>query len=203
VNVSAVVKESFKAMASKTFHSDVQQLDFTNANASSDAINKWVEANTNNMIKNMTKPEDICKGNLLVLINAIHFKAFWTSPFTENRTGTFRTPTKDYQTTFMTKTTYRKYFKSENLDAQFVELSYKDALDTSMILVIPNEVDGLQQIERKFNSLNIILNFNSLALTSVILEIPKFNVEFDAKLIDILRKVRRSFQNMFVQSFIE
>lgn len=80
------------------------------------------------------------------------------------------------------------YFESSELDAKFLELKYKDS-DVSMLIALPNKNDGLSALEAKiapFSIQDLAKNLNS---QPVIVEIPKFKIEFNVNMIEPLKKV--------------
>ncbi len=69
----------------------VKALDFNNAEAAG-TINKWVEDHTNGNIKELVQPP-INPDTVMLLINAVHFKASWKQAFDPKKTqdGVFTT----------------------------------------------------------------------------------------------------------------
>ena len=51
-----------------------------------DKINKWVEGETREKIKDLIYPDMLNSDTMMVLINAIYFKANWASKFEERFT---------------------------------------------------------------------------------------------------------------------
>lgn len=57
------------------------------------AINRWVSDRTNDLIPELFDPESIDHSTLLVLVNAMYFKAPWQVPFDPAEQGVFTTDT--------------------------------------------------------------------------------------------------------------
>lgn len=84
------LKESYKAIATKQFHSETDELDFGQAASSAHIINHWVENRTNNLIKDLISEDSLGEDTRLVLVNAIYFKGFWEHQFDVQ--ATFKQP---------------------------------------------------------------------------------------------------------------
>lgn len=80
------VKQEFHEIATKQFKSGTQSLDFRNADASASSINKWVEEQTNNLIKDLIPSNSLSELTRMVLVNAIYFKGLWEYPFLKKNT---------------------------------------------------------------------------------------------------------------------
>ncbi len=62
-------------------------LDFKDASAAADAINAWVEEQTNQKIQQLADPAMFSGDTALALTNAVYFKAAWRYPFNEAATA--------------------------------------------------------------------------------------------------------------------
>lgn len=185
------VKESFNAIATESFASDAQSLDFSQSQQSAATINRWVEDNTNNKIKDLISSDSLTSDTRMVLVNAIYFKGFWTYQF--NPSATFKAPfyLNDRDTVnvdFMKIKKHFKYGHIEALDATAIELPYKDS-DISMLIILPNSRTGLSALEGKLNQVDLGEISSKLYSQEVNVEIPKFKIEFDINLNEPLQKV--------------
>ena len=75
------IKQSFNNIAVECFNSEAQNADFTKIQETAGAINKWVEDQTNNKIKNLIVPGSLDRHTKIVIVNAIYFKGFWKNMF--------------------------------------------------------------------------------------------------------------------------
>lgn len=80
------VKSTFNEIARKNFYSESQSLNFAQATVSAGVINRWVEQQTNDKIKDLIKPDALGSDTRMVLVNAIYFKGFWEHQFKKDRT---------------------------------------------------------------------------------------------------------------------
>ncbi len=128
-------------------------LDFvSNTENSRVTINKWVENQTNNKIKNLIPQGVLDESTRLVLTNAIYFKANWSSQFyAENtRDEKFKLSSgKLIDSKMMHQTNSFNY--GETSELQILEMNYQGN-DLSMLIVLPkkdlNSIDTLISIEK-------------------------------------------------------
>ena len=81
------IKLSFNEIAKSTFESEAQSIDFVKSQETADVINKWVENQTNNKIKDLISPAALGADTRMVLVNAIYFKGEWKKKFEVKRTS--------------------------------------------------------------------------------------------------------------------
>ena len=80
------IKQSFNDVAVKSFNSEAQNVDFAKKEETAGTINKWVEDQTNNKIKNLISPNVLDVDTKMVLVNAIYYKGAWDNQFYESNT---------------------------------------------------------------------------------------------------------------------
>ncbi|XP_063991147.1 uncharacterized protein LOC135169781 [Diachasmimorpha longicaudata] len=176
------IKPEFKEVTEKTFNSVVQNLDFKKPEAV-ETINAWAAEKTNNKIQNLIKSEDITDA-LMVLANAVYFKGNWAEPFNKMWTmqKTFHIDDKTTKyVPMMKKMDYLFYGELPTVKAKFVELPYAKTNDedsyASMFLIVPNEINGLKDVEEGLKPLGLNAIRQKGSMQNVILEIPKFKME--------------------------
>lgn len=161
-------------------------------------INTWVNDKTNGRIPSIIENSDFWAA----LVNAIYFKGSWQNDFWKSATkpDTFTSANgKETQINFMQQTEYFEYFKSEN--TEIVKMPYKTSfyteeengnverenlsdLNVSMYLIMAENTD----VEK-------ILDETELIYERLKLHVPKFKVEYDTELNDML--LRLGMNNAF------
>ncbi|MBN1390750.1 MAG: serpin family protein [Candidatus Thermoplasmatota archaeon] len=127
-----------------------QELNFAgDASGSADTINEWVEAETNNRIKNLITPDMIDPLTYLILTNAIYFKADWKWQFDEEATQEHKFYLSDGTSTYadlmnMCDKDFDLNY-AENDDVQMLQLPYKDE-ELSMFILLP-KTDDISALE--------------------------------------------------------
>jgi len=165
------------------FDAEVRQLDF-GASGSPRVISQWAEQKTSGRIKDLIK--QINSDEVMFLVNAVYFKAPWTTVFNENAThdAPFRRPDGSTVTArMMTNDAAYGYVKQDGVQA--VELLYGDSA-FSMVLVSAEQGTSLApaaaMLERtKWESL-----MGALQRGRVMLSMPRFKFTYEKSLDDVL-----------------
>jgi serpin B len=145
-------------------------------------INHWVEEQTRGKIKDLLKPQSVDARTVLILTNAIYFKALWVSPF-----AAYQTKPDDFQVSvsekvrvdMMHQTGSFKY--AEDDQAQLLELPYQGA-KLSMVVVLPRSKDGLPQLEKALSLEKLEGSLQALKPRRVEIGLPRFKLTAECEL---------------------
>lgn len=153
-------------------------VDFKTApDAARAAINAWVAEQTSDKIQNLLAPGTVNPFTRLVLANAIYFKAAWLDQFDTQDTQKqdfHLTAGKTIQVPMMTTSLTSSYFKGPSFQA--LSLRYRKN-EISMLILLPDSVDGLPALERTLTAANLDKWIASLAYTEdVIVSLPRFKI---------------------------
>ncbi|MFQ5639827.1 MAG: serpin family protein [bacterium] len=165
------------------FDALVRALDFSDP-ASVDVINSWVNENTNGKIKEILKSID--PSTVMFLINAIYFKGTWTYEFDKELTKDdffnlpdgSQTPSK-----MMVQTNRFAYF--ENDDFQAIDVPYGDE-QFGMTIFLPRSSKDIDSLIEELIEQDWTQWLASFSPDSVTLQFPKFKLEYEIKLNDVL-----------------
>jgi serpin B len=142
-------------------------------------VNKWCSDATHNKIQNIL--DKLTPNDLMVLINAIYFKGIWKKTFDKNKT--YQNNFNNFNKTpimkdFMNITDNFDYFENDNI--QSISLNYtKDNLKALIILPRNDDINTYINNFSSENYINIIKNLNN---QKVNLSLPKFEINFSARL---------------------
>jgi len=121
------------------FGAGLHLVDFINATElSRQAINSWVEGQTNNRIQNLIPQNGVSTDTRLVLTNAMWFKANWASQFSKNSTTNQSFINRDSSSTsipFMRQLSAVPYAQAAGCQA--VDIPYAGD-NLSMLVIMPN-----------------------------------------------------------------
>jgi serpin B len=169
----------FLNLTSDNYGAAFNQVDFKGATeAARQAINTWVEHQTENKITGLIAPGALDSSTRLVLTNTIYFKGDWQMQFKKNETkeeDLHVSSTQTIKTPLMHMTGGFNYY--ENIAFQVLEIPYKGN-DLSMIVFLPKSTDGLAGFEQSLTEENIQQWHSQLRrFSEVIVTLPKFTTE--------------------------
>jgi serpin B len=176
-------KKDYVSLVQSQYRAEARSMDFaTKAEACRQIINKWVEDQTNDLIKNLLPDGSVMPDTKLVLTNAVYFKGAWVEPFQKRWTKPedFHTSASSaIKTDLMHRTDRMRY--AENSDWQAVELPYKGNR-LSMLVMLPVKKHGLGAIENSVTSATVDQLSKGLQPLKVILSLPKIKTSYEAML---------------------
>lgn len=196
------LNRDFEEVAAKKFKSGVRSLNFASAEKSAQIINKFVEEKTKKKIKDLIKADALNEDTRVILVNAIYFKDNWKYQFDMGitYTGDFYISENEKNTVdYMTNKNYYSYAILEDLDATAVELEYANS-NISFVIMLPNNRTGLSALETKLKDYDFATIIERMNAEEVQITIPKFKVEFEIHLNEILKNVCMHASN-FVDMF--
>lgn len=185
---------NFKTVVAQQFLSGIESLNFAESKASAAKINQFVEEKTNGKIKDFIAPDQLDATTRLLLINAIHFKGQWQQQFNKSKTvrGNFYiNETETVPVDFMTA---KEYFHSANLialNARALELKYAHS-NYSFMIILPDNRTKLHELESKLKYVNLAEVSAQMSYDELEITIPKFTIEYEIKLNDVLKNVSRN-----------
>lgn len=175
----------FLALVQKYYNGGFNTVDFAGATEESrGTINRWVEQNTNDKIKNLIPKGSLTTYTRLVLTNAIYFKGDWATKFKEERTKPAPFHIRADETVEAPMMHQFGSFRYADLDGlKVLEMPYVGG-ELSMVVVLP--AASLAELEPKLvaNSLNGWLEKANERELDVFL--PKFKFEAEYQLQDVL-----------------
>jgi serpin B len=169
---------AYMLLTQADYAANFKPVDFAHApDAVRATINKWVEDQTANKIKDLLAPGTITPDTRLVLTNAIYFKGDWANQFDKTATQNedFHLSTdKTVKAPLMHRTGKYGYFDGGTF--QMLELPYKTG-ELSMVVLLPKDVAGLAALEQSLTAANLEKWFGQYrAERQAIVTLPKFTM---------------------------
>ncbi len=152
------------------------------------AINRWVEDQTEDRIKDLIPAGMIDQLTRLVLTNAVYFNAAWAHPFSEEATTDGQFHLADGTTVtkpMMCQTEQYGYAAGDGYVA--VELPY-DGGELSMVVMLP-DAGCLLEFEGALDATMVESLINDVQYRQVKLTMPKFEFESELPLGDTLQEM--------------
>jgi serine protease inhibitor len=152
------LQPAFVGCLQTMFKAHCEKLDLHDPEGSCDKVNGWIAAKTAGMITDMLTPTSFTPGLLLILVNAIYFKAHWQKTFKKSATTldtwNFRTPDTpklSKKTKFMHMTD--KFLYTDYPNCQMIALPYlvtrtplSSPKNISMVILKPKPGFPLSQL---------------------------------------------------------
>lgn len=182
-NVFQSYVENLKA----NYYAEANTIDFSKS-SSEKTINKWVEKNTADKIKDLIPESIFNKDTRAVLVNTIYFKEKWLIPFnaSETKKEDFYIPGGPIKTVDLMKQK-DKYFHYENSKVQVLKMKYikSSSSDISMIVVLPKS-NNIEEAEKYIYNNTIEKINSSLAVDSGIIYFPKFEMKWHTDILSFI-----------------
>lgn len=149
-------------------------------------INRWVEEQTRDRIRDLLARGVLNTDTRMVLVNAIYFKGLWANQFNAERTeeGVFiRAPKDEVKAPMMFRA--GKYNYVADARVEVLELPYRGG-DVSMFIVLPKETEPLRDVEKLLTAELVERWMGDMAEREVRVWLPRFRVEASFDLVKTL-----------------
>ncbi|KAK8762417.1 hypothetical protein V5799_026327 [Amblyomma americanum] len=184
------VREDYATLLEELYRASIESVDITrNPDTIRKEVNKWVSEKTNSKIQKLLGPGSVDEKTKLFLVNAIYFKANWDTSFKPEytRSADFYLDSENtLKVQMMSSEEEYKVSDSEESNCRALEMPYKGD-EYSMVIVLPNEVDGLTSLEERLTEYDLRSLLDGLKTQKVQLYLPKFKVRSNKGMIDVLR----------------
>ena len=173
------LNKDFLGTNSRYYGAEVKSIDFGSPQAAPQ-INGWVAKKTKDKITQIV--DTIDESSILFLINAIYFKGSWTEEFDKEATREetfYLLGGTEKKHPMMQRSGSYLYLKGDGFQAASVP--YGDGR-TSMYVFLPDERAGLGEFHAKLSAENWDAWMGSFAKLSGRITLPRFKLEFKAKL---------------------
>ena len=178
-----VVKQPFIDILKNYYNAESKSFDIDDPTAPDD-INAWIEEKTNGLIKKMV--ESLNDNTVMLLINAIYFKAKWKSQFDESKTVQlpfYKPSGSSSDVPMMRQSSDFKVFDSDGFI--FAEFPYGQG-NFVMDVVLPDEQNGVGGLLPSLTDNNFQLWVSQMAEREINLSFPRFKYGFKKTLKEVL-----------------
>lgn len=178
-------QQEFAQKTSDYYAAQQEEINFQSGDAAK-RINDWVEAATNDKIKDMVE-EPLNPDLVAILINALYFKGEWKYEFDENQTEDrpfYLTDGSTEEVPLMSLKEELPYVEKD--DFQAVALPYGDEETMSMHVVLPKEDTDLDVLRESLTNENWEAFTTQFQESKGTVLLPKFELEYEVILNDTL-----------------
>ncbi|GIW90052.1 MAG: serine/threonine protein kinase [Pirellulaceae bacterium] len=189
------IRDTFIALTRDYYKAEISLVDFLQPGVA-DQINQWVEHQTAGKIKNLVSDDMFNDRTRLVLVNAIYFYGRWSEPFVAGATrdspfyraggGEVIVPLMHHSATF-------GYSQQDGV--QILEMPYGKSKSVSMVVLLPEKRDGLEELEARLDAATLGKWLDQLRPRRVEVFFPKFRLETRVMLAEPLKAlgIRQAF----------
>jgi len=179
VNDNFELKPTYSEMLEKNFDSKIISMNVSEPTECAEAINEWVKKTTESRIEEIISKKDIDNYTVFLLLNSLYFKDKWLNAFEKKNVIEemfYISRSETVKNKMMYTNGYFNYTQYQNLTALKIPYSSNKY---SMLILLPNEIDGISDLEKNIDSLNVEKICNELKKCEVSLCLPKFKFEYD------------------------
>ncbi|MBV1862198.1 MAG: serpin family protein [Nannocystaceae bacterium] len=170
-------KDAFLRESARDYRAPMERLDFAASDLARVHINRWVAGRTRDRIRDLIPADVLTKDTLLVLANAIYFKARWQERFNQASTHDAVFAVKGEERLEVPTMRVTKDFKyTAQDDATVVELPYANS-SFAMTLAMPRDPDGLGALEASLEADSVARWSSAMKYQRLALSLPKFKIE--------------------------
>ncbi|KAL1469494.1 hypothetical protein MTO96_025004 [Rhipicephalus appendiculatus] len=185
------VQKSYRSHLENSYGATVRSVDFSkNHERVRLEANEWVSEQTASKIRDLLPPGSVGADTSLILLNAIYFKGFWSTPFRAHLTKPhdFHLDSGNVvKVDTMSHAYSYKISSSKDLRARALEMPYRGGR-MSLVILLPDEVEGLPFLEKNLTSASLGALLASLERNpKVCLTVPKLKIERGLALKEVLR----------------
>lgn len=191
-------RDEFLTTQRNSYGADLRRVNFArNPSQARETINRWVEQQTREKIKDLLPPNSVTASSRLALVSAVYFQGNWEYPFDSKQTreDDFHIGSgKKVKAQLMSQAALLRTYDAGSFQA--LELPYKGK-DLSMVVLLPKRVDGLSELEKGMTAAKLDEVFRGLdrpALRYVYL--PRFRTTAPLDLAPVLQGqgMRKAFE---------
>ncbi|MDG2127826.1 MAG: serpin family protein [Fuerstiella sp.] len=180
----------FLTVTRDNYGAELARLNFAQTEDARQAINGWVEDQTEDNITELLPVGVISAQTKLVLTNAVYFHGVWSDPFEKDRTKDedfHLTTTDKIKVPMMHRRDKFRYGAADDL--QILELPYGDG-SLSMVVLLPREIDGLLDLESRLTLQNLQRWMASVKYEDKVkVYLPKFKTTSQFQMADTLKSM--------------
>jgi serpin B len=180
---------SYLDLLARNYGAGMALLDFSNEPEDARlAINDWVADQTKDRIPSLLPEGSVSSMTVLVLVNAIYFKAGWHTPFRSNRTaaGVFHAAGGDVTVPMMNgEPKLASYVQGDGFQA--VSLPYRGEA-CEMVIIMPDE-GRFEEIESRLDGALLATMLGSLEHTRISVTMPRFEIRTRVTMNDLLQEL--------------
>ncbi|XP_068150665.1 serine protease inhibitor 42Dd [Drosophila tropicalis] len=193
---SSGIAEDFQKIAQTYFHVTAESLDLQQTEKLRRHISEQILASLGGGDWQQLQVDSGQAAQILLLL-AARLQSKWFLPFSAYRTGLYDFhggSTKSVPMLF-DDDMFVKFAELRDLNARAIELPYEHSDELAMLLILPNQRDGLAELERQLRGQDLGALQQRMQMEGVQVLLPKFSIDFECSLRQPLKQL--GFSDIF------
>lgn len=185
----STLRDEYRAIVKNIFSVEPTTINFQALEHARKTINAWISERTSSLIPELIPQGSLTPETLLVLANALYFKAPWKQEFSTSATRDedfWLTPTQSVKVSTMHLSGRHAYF--ENTEWQSIRLGYLDD-SYSFLLLVPKQRISSLEIANSIGTKQIQEALRLPQYKRVNLALPRFRVRQSQDLCKVFHKI--------------
>ncbi|KAM3728003.1 Heterochromatin-associated protein MENT [Dirofilaria immitis] len=182
-------KKSFAKILEFYYCETLHKFNYEERNELAQEVNNWVSEKTNNKIIELMTGDNINEDTVMLLLNAIYFNGTWETQFNDKKTHDeiFYVSENETKNVSMMAFEKRLPYYEDNF-VKVVKLPYIGE-EVEMILILPKTSFGLRNVLENISGEDLLFYIDKAEQKLVSLKLPKFRLEADLNLKEILQEI--------------
>ncbi|KAH8352914.1 hypothetical protein KR084_007281 [Drosophila pseudotakahashii] len=195
------IAEDFQKISQTYFHATAECVDLEQTQKLRRHVNEQILASVGggSWAEIHIEGGGLAAKSLLLLAGNLQSK--WFLPFSAYRSGLY-----DFHSGSQVKSVpmlfdddmFVKFAELRDLDARAIELPYEHAEELSMLLILPNQRNGLPELEKQLRGQDLGALQQRMQMEAVQVLLPKFSIDFECSLRQPLKQL--GFEEIFAPS---
>ncbi|KAH8260391.1 hypothetical protein KR026_010878 [Drosophila bipectinata] len=197
------IAEDFQKIAQTYFHATAESIDLEQTEKLRRHITEQILSAVGGGSWQQLQVEGSPLAKILLLL-AANLQSKWFLPFSAYRTGLYEfhsgsNPEQAKSVAMLfDDDMFVKFAELRDLNARAIELPYEHAEELSMLLILPNQRDGLPELEKQLRSQDLGELQQRMQMEGVQVLLPKFSIDFECSLRQPLKQL--GFEQIFSAS---
>ncbi|XP_022222565.1 serine protease inhibitor 42Dd [Drosophila obscura] len=197
------IAEDFQKIAQTYFHVTSESINMEQTEKLRRHVSEHILASVGGGNWQSTLVESSQAAKLLLLL-AANLQSKWFLPFSAYRTGLYEfhsngCPDSSKSVAMLfDDDMFVKYAELRELNARAIELPYEHAEELSMLLILPNQREGLAKLENQLRGIDMCALQQCMQMEGVQVLLPKFSIDFECSFRQPLKQI--GFEKIFLAS---
>lgn len=174
--------DTFRDLLKEYYNVEIYLTDYSKPDAAKENINNWVAEKTSNKILNMIPPGALSPLTVLVLVNAIYFRASWETEFDADLTHEADFSVSEKLSIKVQMMNIKSKFGYASYDGySLLSMPYHER-ELYMVIILPDSTDGINSLIGSLTADDLLKISALMQIVEVDVYIPSFKMTYEKTL---------------------